>query len=124
MVETTVSPNNRTIVYRGKATRERPRMSGLGIAPQRQSDGKDSPLPWSGKSFASRHNHSLSGAGASKAASIANAILKRGGDEGIAIATASKKVGMMRKRGRISDRAHDKHSAGLDRDRDVDAATR
>src|SRR5580765_580509 len=98
-------------------------MSGFGVAPLRQSNGEDSSMPWNSKTFASRHNHSLSGAGASKAASIANAILKRSGDEGMAIATANKRVAGMRKRGRISDNAHAKHSAGLDGDRDVDAAT-
>ena len=36
------------------------------------------------------HNHSLHGATASHAASIANAILRRSGDEGMALATASK----------------------------------
>ncbi len=97
-------------------------MSGFGVAPLRQSNGNDK-MPWNAKTFAGRHNHSLSGAAASKAASIANAILKRGGDEGVAIATANKRVGIMRKRGRISDRAHAKHSAGLDSVRDVDAAT-
>lgn len=96
-------------------------------------------MPWSGKSFGSRHNHKLSGAGAAKAASIANAVLKRSGDEGMAIAVANKKVAGMRKRGRISDKAHErmesrskerseiarkpKRSAGLDGVRDVDAAT-
>jgi uncharacterized protein YdaT len=105
MADTTSAPNNRTIIYRSKTQRERPR------------------VPWSGKSFGSRHNHSLSGAGAAKAASIANAVLKRSGDEGMAIAVANKKVAGMRKRGRISDRAYAKHSAGLDSDRDVDAAT-
>lgn len=86
-------------------------------------------MPWSGKSFGSRHNHKLSGAGAAKAASIANAILKDSGDEGKAIRIANSKVAGMRKRGRISDKAHAKHSrfdkrsAGLDSDRDVDAAT-
>lgn len=81
-------------------------------------------MPWSGKSFAEKHNHSFSGPAAGKAASIANAILKRGADEGVAIATANKKVNLMRKRGAISDKAHAKHSAGLDGVRDVDAATR
>ena len=80
-------------------------------------------MPWSGKSFGAKHNHSLSGAGAAKAASIANAVLKRSGDEGMAIAVANKKVAGMRKRGRISDKAYTKHSAGLDGDRDVDGAT-
>lgn len=82
-------------------------------------------MPWTGKSFAGRHNHALSGPAAGKAASIANAILKRGADEGIAIATANKKVAGLRKRGVISDKAHakTKRSSGLDSDRDVDAAT-
>jgi hypothetical protein len=72
MAETTAAPTNRAIIYKSRVTRERPRM------------------PWSGKSFAGRHNKSLSGAGAAKAASMANAILRRGGDEGMAIATANK----------------------------------
>lgn len=46
-------------------------------------------MPWTGSEFASRHNHSLSGPAAGKAASIANAILKRTGDEGLAIRTAN-----------------------------------
>lgn len=80
-------------------------------------------MPWTGKSFGSRHNHSLSGKGAAKAASIANAILRDSGDEGKAIRIADSKVAGMRKRGRISPKAHAKHSAGLDSDRDVDAST-
>jgi hypothetical protein len=105
MAETAPGANNRAIVYRGK--------------PQREAA-----MPWTGKSFASKHNHALEGTpAAGKAAKIASAILKRGGDEGVPIATANKRVGMMRKRGRISDKAHAKHSAGLDSVRDVDAAT-
>lgn len=46
-------------------------------------------MPWTPKSFAAKHNKSLSGAGAAKAASMANAILKRSGDDGLAIATAA-----------------------------------
>lgn len=65
-------------------------------------------MPWSGKSFGAKHNHSLSGAGAAKAASIANAILKDSGDEGKAIRIANSKVAGMRKRGRISDKAHER----------------
>jgi uncharacterized protein YdaT len=61
-------------------------------------------MPWTGKSFAARHNHSLSGKAASKAASIASAIMRGGGDEGMAIATANKRVAKLRKRGAISDR--------------------
>lgn len=95
-------------------------MSALGISPLKQNEGA---MPWDAKSFASKHNHSLSGPAASKASSIANAILKRSGDEGMAIATANARVKGMRKRGRISNKAHAKHSAGLDSMPDVDGAT-
>jgi hypothetical protein len=123
MADTAPSPNNRTVVYRGRAERERPRMSGFAASPLRQSNGAggDGQMPWSGKSFASRHNKKLSGAGAAKAAEQANAILRSGADEGVAIAVANKRANMMRKRGNISGRAAS--STGLDRDRDVDAAT-
>lgn len=48
-------------------------------------------MPWnSGKEFASRHNKKLKGAAATKAMKIANAILRSGGSEGVAIATANK----------------------------------
>ncbi len=42
-------------------------------------------MPWTAESFRSKHNHSLSSGQAAKAASIANAILKRSGDDGMAI---------------------------------------
>ncbi len=47
-------------------------------------------MPWIGKTFASRHNTALKGAAATKAAEQANAILRSGSSEGVAIATASK----------------------------------
>jgi uncharacterized protein YdaT len=47
-------------------------------------------MPWSGKSFSERHNHKLKGKSAEKAASQANAILEKTGDEGLAIAVANK----------------------------------
>lgn len=47
-------------------------------------------MPWTGKQFASRHNHKLSGTVATKAADQANAMLRAGVPEGIAIATANK----------------------------------
>lgn len=93
-------------------------MSGFAVSPLKQDEGA---MPWSASSFAGKHNHSLKGAAASKAASIANAILKRGGDEGVAIATANKRVGLMRKAGTISDKAARK--TGLDAPQDVDAST-
>jgi uncharacterized protein YdaT len=46
-------------------------------------------MPWSPSSFKSKHNHKLSSGQASKASSIANAMLKRGVAEGEAIATAN-----------------------------------
>jgi hypothetical protein len=46
-------------------------------------------MPWSGPQFQSRHNHGLSPAQAAHAAHIANAILRRSGDDGMAIAVAN-----------------------------------
>lgn len=50
-------------------------------------------MPWTGKEFATKHNHKLKGAAASKAADQANAILRSGASERIAIATANKYAG-------------------------------
>ena len=122
MVDTAAAPNNRTVVYRGKAQRERPRMSSFGVDPLRQSNGSAGDMPWDAASF-KKHNHPLEGAGAAKAASVANAILRKSGDEGKAIRIANATVNKMRRRGRISNKAHAKHSAGLDAKQDVDAAT-
>lgn len=48
-------------------------------------------MPWkSGKEFAAAHNKKLTGHSASGAAKMANAILRKGGSEKIAIATANK----------------------------------
>ena len=47
-------------------------------------------MPWTGESFASKHNKKLSGRAADKAAEMANAMIKEGADEGVAIATANK----------------------------------
>lgn len=76
-------------------------------------------MPWSGKSFAAKHNHSLKGAAASKAASIASAIVREGGDEGVAIATANKYANKhrasLKKQGRMSEgaerRVQSRHAA-------------
>jgi uncharacterized protein YdaT len=62
-------------------------------------------MPWTGKQFATKHNKKLGGAAASKAASIASAIVRGGGDEGVAIATANKRVEQMKRRGSISPKA-------------------
>lgn len=47
-------------------------------------------MPWTGKTFASRHNKKLSGEAATKAAKQANALLREGMPEGEAIAVANK----------------------------------
>lgn len=57
-------------------------------------------MPWSGKSFASRHNHKLHGKAADKAASQANALLRSGVPEGEAIAIANKHAGKHSKHGK------------------------
>ena len=46
-------------------------------------------MPWTGKEFAKKHNHSLKGKKAGKAAAMATAMLKSGVPEGEAIATAN-----------------------------------
>lgn len=46
-------------------------------------------MPWTAKSFASKHNKKLKGAQATKAAKIATAMVGRGVNEGEAIATAN-----------------------------------
>jgi uncharacterized protein YdaT len=56
-------------------------------------------MPWTGPQFANRHNKSLKGGAAEKAAAQANAILRSGASEGIAIATANKEANK-RKRSR------------------------
>jgi uncharacterized protein YdaT len=49
-------------------------------------------MPWSAKSFRSRHNKKLGPAAAKKAAAQANAMLRAGVDEGVAIAVANKRA--------------------------------
>ncbi len=51
-------------------------------------------MPFNGRTFASRHNHAMRAAPAvaSKAARMANAMIKSGTDEGVAIATANKQA--------------------------------
>lgn len=45
--------------------------------------------PWTANQFKKRHNKKLTGGQAVKASDIANAILRKTGDEGLAIATAN-----------------------------------
>ena len=49
-------------------------------------------VPWTPKEFAAKHNHKFKGKTASKAASMANAMLRSGVSEGVAIATANKRA--------------------------------
>lgn len=49
-------------------------------------------MPWTADSFKKKHNKKLSPSKAKKAASIANAILKKTGDEGKAIRIANAKA--------------------------------
>jgi uncharacterized protein YdaT len=66
-------------------------------------------MPWdSGKAFAAKHNKKLKGAAATKAVHVANAMIGKGVDEGVAIATANK-IGnhtrSMMRRGVVSAKA-------------------
>lgn len=47
-------------------------------------------MPWTGPEFRRKHNKRLTGPQAAKASRQANAMLRSGVDEGIAIATANK----------------------------------
>ena len=49
-------------------------------------------MPWTAKTFAAKHNHSLHGTSAKKAAAQATAMVKAGVPEGEAIATANKQA--------------------------------
>lgn len=106
MASTVISPNNLLVAYKGRPQRERTKA-----------------MPWDAASFKSKHNHSLSPPEAKKAAAQASAILASGAPEGVAIATANKRVNKMRKRGAISNKAAARHF-GQDEVQDVDASSR
>lgn len=91
MSETVVQPNNIKISSREKVSKERA-------------------MPWTGQSFAEKHNHSLNKGEAKKAAKQATAIVENGGDEGMAIAVANRQINKLRKSGKISDRMHEKRT--------------
>lgn len=57
-------------------------------------------MPWSGESFKDKHDKYLTDKQASKAASMANAMLKGGTPEGEAIATAIKRSKMSKEKKR------------------------
>lgn len=49
-------------------------------------------MPWTADSFRAKHDKGLTKSQSARAAKMANAILRSGGDEGVAIATAIKHV--------------------------------
>jgi uncharacterized protein YdaT len=49
-------------------------------------------MPWTGKTFAAKHNKKLSGPKAKKAAAIATAMVKHGVPDGEAVATANARI--------------------------------
>jgi hypothetical protein len=53
-------------------------------------------MPWSAEQFKNRHNHSLSPHEAESAAAQASAMVREGVPDGIAIATANKRVNKKR----------------------------
>lgn len=95
-------------------------MSGLAVSPIGQTDK----MPWGGTSFR-KHNHSLSDSEARSAGRQATAMVNAGVPEGVAIATANKRINKLRKRGLISDKQHAKLAAQRGAAPDgIDAATR
>lgn len=64
-------------------------------------------MPWTGGTFARKHNHKLSGEAASTAAAQATAMVKKGVPEGIAIATANK-TGNRKRREKLYDHPRSK----------------
>lgn len=83
-------------------------------------------MPWTGAQFAKK-NRKATPAQAKKGAAQASAIVAKGGDEGMALAVANKRIAKLRKRGLISDRAAGKHLEGRFGGKDeqgIDAASR
>lgn len=65
-------------------------------------------MPWTGPGFAAKHNKKLHGKAAEKAANQANAMLKSGVPEGIAIATANKHANKTRRGSPLHDHPRSK----------------
>jgi hypothetical protein len=85
-------------------------------------------MPWTGKEFGSRHNKAATPGQAAAGAEQANAILKKTGDEGMAIAVANKRIAKLRKRGMISPKQHakiaSKYGSSDDTSDAIDASSR
>lgn len=54
-------------------------------------------MPWTGKSFAEKHNKKLKGAAADRAAAIANALLRDGKKDGDAVRIANSQAKKFKK---------------------------
>jgi hypothetical protein len=106
-------------------------MSGFAVAPQSQSDGGpyedqdhqgNTQMPWTAKSFKARHNKSATPSKAKSAARQATAMVQSGVDEGIAIATANKRINKMKRQGSMSQSKAPKFG-GTDQE-PIDASSR
>jgi uncharacterized protein YdaT len=64
-------------------------------------------MPWTGPQFQQKHNHGLSETQSSQPARVANAILKKTGDEGAAIAIANSQVKKRAGQGRYRSHMED-----------------
>lgn len=58
-------------------------------------------MPWTPKEFKSRHAKDLTDSQSKKASAMANAMLRNGADEGVAIATAIKRSKMSKEKKRF-----------------------
>lgn len=63
-------------------------------------------MPWTGKTFAEKHNHKLKGRAAEKAAAQASAMVREGVPEGEAIATANKNANKRTRSDKIKSMYH------------------
>src|ERR1700722_15514141 len=93
MAETTAAPNNKAIIYRGKPQRERPRenefMPFVSRAQQRWGNSPSGREALGGQAAVDEWNSAT--------------------PKGKRVPERVKKVNKMRKRGVISDKAHDRH---------------
>lgn len=62
-------------------------------------------MPWSPSDYRAKFNQRLTAAGAKQASAQANAILKKTGDEGMAIAVANKNAAGMKRKSRYGGKS-------------------
>jgi uncharacterized protein YdaT len=70
-------------------------------------------MPWTPDEFASRHNKKLKGHAAKKASEMANAMIKEGVPENVAIATANKHGNKLMRQGTRGHRSSEERRAAL-----------